>query len=558
MPNDLITLKALSLELTDALRDGRVDKVGMPSEDELVLLIRARGVNRLLYATCRSDMPRLHFTKTKLANMPVPPAFCMLARKRLTGGVVKEIKCLNEDRLIEITVLTRNELNDATITRVIVEIMGGASNIILADENFKIIDAVKRIMNEHSRPVFPGVEYTYPERHKKLLSDIEGVRQTVETHVGDPKGVYSEINGISKESATELLTLSAETEVENATRILVDMYHDKSYAPCIMYDGEKIIGYYAYPYRSVKDKYKVVPYSSLSEAMETYYSEGAEKARKNRETLSIKRKLKTLLTKVEKRLAEAKKTIEESAEKERFLELGEILKCNINRIKKGASIIECDDFYNTQRVKIALNPAISPKKNVEYYFKKYNKAKGAEAHARQEIEKNTELKEYLESIKASIENSDTTQEYEEIRLELDALIAPKKTASVHNPRKPKKTPPLRLKIDGYTVYIGKNNKQNEEVTFGLASGGDIWLHAKNYHGAHGIIIAENGPVPERVLEAVAEIVAYYSEAKTSPKAEVDYTRRKFVKKLGKPGLVTYTDYKTIVVTPKAPPSDNRF
>lgn len=557
MPNDLITLKALSHELTDALRDGRVDKVGMPSEDELVLLIRARGVNRLLYATCRSDMPRLHFTKTKLANMPVPPAFCMLARKRLTGGVVKNVTCLNEDRLIEITVLTRNELNDATTTRVIIEIMGGASNIILADENLKIIDAVKRVMNEHSRPVFPGVEYTYPERHKKLLSDADGVNETLLSNTGDPKGVYSEINGISKESASELIALSQEMGAKRASEILDDMYSTR-YEPCVMYDGEKLTGYYAYPYVSLANKYRVVPTISLSEAMEIYYSEGAEKARKNRETLSIKRKLKTLLTKVERRLAEAKKTIDESAEKERFLELGEILKCNMYRIEKSSSIIECDDFYNTQRVKIALNPAISPKKNVEYYFKKYNKAKGAEAYAKQEIEKNTELKEYLESIKVSIENSDTAPEFDEIRQELDALIAPKKTASVHNPKKPKKTPPLRLKIDGYTVYVGKNNKQNEEVTFGIATGGDIWLHAKNYHGAHGIIISENGPVPERVLVAVAEIVAYYSEAKESPKAEVDYTKRKFVKKLGKPGLVTYTDYKTLVVTPKAPLSDNRF
>lgn len=558
MPNDLITLKALSKELTDALADGRVDKVGMPSEDELVLLIRARGVNRLLYATCRSDMPRLHFTETKLANMPVPPAFCMLARKRLTGGVVKSIECLNEDRLIEITVLTRNELNDATITRVIIEIMGGASNIILADENLKIIDAVKRVMNEHSRPVFPGVKYTYPDRHKKLLSDTDGVRETLEKHIDDPKGVYSEINGISKESALELIALSKEVGPEHASEILDDMYSDARYAPCVMYDGEKLVGYYAYPYVSVKDKYRVVTTNSLSEAMETYYSESAEKARKNRETLSIKRKLKTLLARTEKRIAEANKTIEESAEKDRFLELGEILKCNMYRIEKGSSIIECDDFYNTQRVKIALNPAISPKKNVERYFKKYNKAKGAEAYARQEIQRETELKDYLESIKASIENSSTVAEYDEIRQELDALISPKKTASVHNPKKPKKTPPLRLKIDGYTVYVGKNNKQNEEVTFGLASGGDIWLHAKNFHGAHGVVIAENGPVPEHVLVSVAEIVAYYSEAKDNPKAEVDYTRRKFVKKLGKPGLVTYTDYKTLVVTPKAPPSDNRF
>ncbi len=552
MPNDLITLNALAKELTNALSDGRVDKVGMPSEDELVLLIRARGVNRNLYLTCRSDMPRLHFTKMKLTNMPVPPAFCMLARKRLTGGVVKEIKCLNDDRLVEITVLTRNELNDATVTRVIIEIMGGASNIILADENYKIIDAVKRVMNERSRPVFPGVAYTYPDKHKILLSDVENVGASLEKHSDDPKGVYSEINGISKETASELIALNRMFGTEKATRILSDASDSELYSPTVFYDGEKCVGYYVYPYFSAPETYTAKKAESLSEAMEEFYLEGATKEKKARDTQSIKRKLKTLLAKTEKHIAEAQKTLSESADKERFLELGEILKCNIYRIEKGSSIIECDDFYNTQRVKIALNPAISPKKNVERYFKKYNKAKGAEAYARQELIKMTELKDYLESIKTSIETSDSEAEYEEIRAELDALVSPKKTASTHNPKKPKKTPPLRLEIDGYTSYIGKNNKQNEEVTFAIAGGGDVWLHAKNYHGAHGIIIANNAQVPMHVIEKVAEVVAYYSEAKDNPKAEVDYTKRKYVKKLGKPGLVTYTDYKTIVVTPKQP------
>lgn len=554
MPNDLVTLKALAKELTDSLSDGRVDKVGMPSEDELVLLIRARGVNRNLYITCRSDMPRIHFTRSKQANMPVPPAFCMLARKRLTGGVVKEVKCLNEDRLLELTVLTRNELNDATVTRVITEIMGGASNIVLADENYKIIDSVKRVMNEHSRPVFPGVEYTFPARGKALLSDVTAVGATLES-APDVKSVYSAINGISKESAAEIIALDSRFGTQKACSVLDDLYASELYAPCTVYDGEKCVGYFAYPYFSLKEKCTTKPQESLSAAMDEYYAESAAKARKNRDTLSIKRKLKSLINKVEKRIAEAQKTLSESANKDRYLELGEILKCNMYRIEKGSSIIECDDFYNTQRIKIALNPAISPKKNVEHYFKKYNKAKGAEAYARQELIRETELRDYLESIKASIENSDTEAEYDEIRQELDAIISPKKTASVHNPKKPKKTPPLRLKIGEHVAYVGKNNKQNDEVTFGIADGGDIWLHTKQFHGAHGVIIAKNGEVPIRTILTVASIVAYYSEAKDNPKVEVDYTRRKYVKKLGKPGLVTYTDYKTVVVEP-TPPSDD--
>ncbi|MBO7156185.1 MAG: NFACT family protein, partial [Clostridia bacterium] len=418
MPNDLVTLKALSAEMNDALVGGRIDKIGMPSEEEIVLMIRAKGVNRYLYFCCRSDMPRVHFSTQKFVNTPVPPNFCMLLRKHLSGGAIERVITLNEDRLVEFTIMTRNELNDATRFRLIIEIMGGASNVILCNDEYKILDAVKRVMNEHSRTVFPQATYTYPSKSKALLTDIEAVKEVIES--ADVKKVYGQINGLSKESALELIAVSKDCGTECAAIRLNDMYTYKGFLPSTQYDENgKCIGFFAYPYISRKEKGSYKTEVDLSSAIEAFYRESAGEAKKHRDTLKLNQKLKALVTKTERRIKDNLRTIEDSKNKDKFRELGEILKCNIYRVERGMSIIKCDDFYNTCEVEIALDPTISPQKNVEKYFKRYNKAKGAENYAKAEITKLYELDEYLKSIKASIKLSSTEAEYKDIKAELD-------------------------------------------------------------------------------------------------------------------------------------------
>ena len=552
MPNDLVTLKALCAEMDDALIGGRIDKIGMPSEEEIVLMIRAKGVNRHLYFCCRSDMPRVHFSTQKYVNTPVPPNFCMLLRKHLSGGVIERVTTLNEDRLVEFTIMTRNELNDATRFRVIIEIMGGASNVVLCNDEYKILDAVKRVMNEHSRTVFPQASYTYPAKSKALLTDVEAVSEVVVSE--DVKKVYGQINGLSKESALELIAVSKESGSKVASTRINDLYRYEGYSPCTQYDESgKCIGFFAYPYLSRKEKGSYKNEVDLSSAIEAFYRDSALESKKHRDTLKLNQKLKALITKTERRIKDNLRTIEDSKNKDKFRELGEILKCNLYRVERGMSIIKCDDFYNTCEVEIPLDPTISAQKNVEKYFKRYNKAKGAENYAKAEITKLYELEEYLKSIKASIQTSSTDAEYKEINAELDALKkGGKKEVSdgkKKNPKLPKKTPPLTFEIGGFKVYVGRNNTQNDEVTFNVAEGGDLWLHTKTYHGSHGVILSHGKAVPDSVIERVAEVVSYYSEARDNPKAEVDYTLRKHVKKLGKPGLVNYVNYKTIVVKP---------
>ncbi len=553
MPNDLVTLKALASEMNDLLTQGKIDKIGMPSETEVLLVVRARGTNRALYFSARNDAPRVHFTQVRFPNTPTPPNFCMLLRKHVLGGTIESVKVLNEDRLFEFTIVARNELNDATTFRLIIEIMGGASNIILLKDDYTIIDAVKRVMNLESRVVFPGTKYTYPARSKALLNEVDKVREALKN--GDVKEVYSKVNGLSKESALELIEIAKVEGVEKACERFDNLYASADFSPVAQYDESgKCVGFFAYPYLSRNSKGEYKKTDTLSGAIDAFYKETGEQTKKTRDTLKLNQKLKALVTKTERRIRENNLTLSNSEQKERYLQLGEILKCNLYRVERGMSIIKCDDFYNTGVVEIALEPTISPQKNVERYFKRYNKAKGAEAYAKEELKRLLELEEYLKTIKVAIQNSSTEQEYAEINLELDALKkTPRVSEKEHhkkNPKKPKKTPPLSFELEGYKVYVGKNNMQNDEVTFTIGESSDTWLHVKTYHGAHGIIKNKGKPLPPRVLERVAEVVAYYSEARDGTKVEVDYTERKYVKKLGKIGLVNYVNYKTIVVKPK--------
>lgn len=556
MPNDMITLKALAKEICSSFREGRIDKVTAPSEDEIVVSLRARGANATLLLSCRAGMPRVHLCSEKQRTGQIPTPFCMVLRKYLCGSQIKSVTVLNEDRIVEMSVLSRNELNDVSEYRLITEIMGGSSNIILTDENYTVIDALKRTVGEKTRTVLPRHRYELPPRGKTLLNETGKIKEIIKNAPSDDavRTLCREINGLSKESAAELYALSDAIGAEKAAERMSDLYGYKGYSPCVAVapDG-KPKGFYAYPYLTLGEGVATVGCATLSEAMETYYSAGAAAQRKADDTRRLVKKLKALKSKALRHIEEAETVLAASAEKERYRELGEILKCNMYRIKRGSSIIICDDFYNTRSVEIALDPTISPQKNVERYFKKYMKAKGAESYAAEDKARSEELYDYLLTIETSIANCSSEAEYDEIDSELDSLAGKRRRSEKQrSARKPKKTPPLRFDVEGFTVYVGKNNAQNEEVTFSVASGNDMWLHVKNYHGAHGVIISRNSAIPESVIIRAAEAVAYYSEARGASSVEVDYTLRKYVKKLNRPGLVRYTDNKTVTVRPVCP------
>lgn len=554
MPNDYVTLKALTAELSDTLRGGRIDRVNLPAEREVALFLRAGHRNYTLLLSATGTTPHLRLTEEKLPNLPVAPTFCMVLRKHLTGGSVESVRLLNGDRIAAIEVRGKNELNDPVSLRLILEILGGGSNIVLTDGEGIVIDCMRRTFGETGRTAIPHRPYTYPQKRGIDLSDGAAVAEAASRPDFDLDAfVAGQLNGLAKESAAELIDLAKRQSLPEAARTFADLGQSALYQPCLLETQNGPAGFFAYPYRTMTEQgARFTPCRSLCEATEIFYAgRHAEAVRKQ--------KVKPLLTELKRQQKRLARRLEENAikrreceKKDEILQQAEILKCNIHRMERGKSIIDCFDFYNNREIRLAVSPELSPKKNIEKYFKRYAKAKGAERYAIAEREELATLSAYLASIAEAIENSATDAEFDEIGKELAALSSRGKNAvAPPSPkvRKEKKSPPLRLEADGYTVYLGRNNQQNEVVTFELASGGDVWLHAKDYHGAHAVIVT-NGSMPsDRTIADVAALVAHFSGARHNSKAEVDYTFKKFVKRLDRPGLVRYTNQKTLLVVP---------
>ena len=540
MPNDMITLKALGKELSETLNSGRINRIASLGNDSYLFTVRARGTNRALFLSAKSDTAGVYITESEHSADEIPNNFCMALRKRLIGGIMESFSVENEDRIIKIDILSRNELNDAKKYSLYAEIMGGASNLILVSDG-NIIDAAKRIINENSRPVYPGADYVLPPRGKILLSDPDAV--SVLDSSSTAKEVIYRLNGLSPESATELLRLRDSVGAAKALRQMNDMYSSAVYSPVAVPGSPN--AFYAYRYGNLTD---VKPFPTLSEAIDFC----RRKAVAERERSARARRSEKLISALEKKLlrhiAGSKKVLADNESGERYKELGEILKCNFYRLQKGMSIIECDDFYNSRSVKIELNPTFSPKKNIERYFKLYAKSKGAKRFAAEDLTRSEEALDRVKEIKTYIRNCKTEAEFSEIEQEILALSGKPKEQPNQKQRRPKKTPPYRLDFQGFRIYVGRNSVQNEKVTFELAAPDDIWLHAKNFHGGHGLIVTEGRSVPEAVILKAASIVARFSENCDSPRADIDYTLRKRVKRL-KGVRVTYTDYKTVSVKP---------
>jgi len=545
MPNDYMTLNALAGELHTSLANGRINRINMPADDEAILEIYTRSGSRTLVLCARKPVARLHLTGKKRGFSNTPPTFCMLLRKHLTGGEIAGVALLYGDRIAALDILSRNELHDLTRYRLILEI-GGSPNLILTDESGCIFDCTRRTTLDTARPLMPGLKYTPPAQNKPNLFCVpaDTLPQTATA-----AELLKNYVGISKETAAEIEYLSAVTPLPGVVGELSDLVHTQRFSPCALMADGKPVGYFAFPYVSYHNGV-FQKKDTLNEAIDAFYSENSDTDSGRRATAGLRQSVKKMLTKTEKKLIDNSNRMTECAEKDKYLETGELLKCNAYAVAPGQLSIEVYDFYHDCQRTVALDPVLSPIKNAAVYFKKYAKLKGAEAYAKKEHLTLLDTQEYLLNIWESLDNCANDAELAEITAEITALsgAAPKKGGKGSKKEKPSQ--PLKLEVGDFTVYLGKNNIQNDTVTFKLASGRDIWMHAKHYHGAHAVILTEGRDVPAAILARVASFVAFYSGARSSTTAEVDYTRRANVKHLGKPGLVTYAEYKTVNVKPE--------
>ena len=556
MPNDLINIKATATELNEMLSEGYIDKVTQPENDEVHFSVRIGGKNKLLVISASPQNPRMHLSASKKQNLFTPPSFCMFLRRYAQGGTIKSIKILNDDRIIDLSVCKKNEMLDNVTVHIIAELMGRYSNIIVSDESYIIMQALKIIPFEPStgRIIAPKVKYKFLEQKKLLPGDFKSLENLISenTFSGEEEEKYflSNISGYSLFTMKILLKKFHETDNHTSKDLLdffrqfYDICNSKIYSPClILNDNNEISDFSAITPSS--DNIKSISCQSLNEAMEKFYSERDKAERLKYFSKSVWKNIKNKVAKLTKKYELNKIKLSECEKSEEFKLKGELLLANIYKLKYGDKKVLLENYYdNNNLVEIKLDENLYPKQNIGNYFKSYNKLKKAkEIISQQQCDIERDL-EYYKSLEKSLEIAQTEDDIRDIEKELNP---PQKGTQNRKIRAEKPSSPIRYDINGKKLTVGKNNIQNERITFSESKNDDIWLHVKSAHGSHAIL---EGNASYDEIRIAAEITAFYSLS--SPvKTEIDYTLKKYVKRhpSKKIGLVNYTNYKTLNVLP---------
>ena len=563
MAMDGLSLAAAVAEAR-ALIGGRIDKIQQPDKDELVLAVRSGGGNYRLLLCASPEHCRLQLTGVKRENPIEAPAFCMLLRKRLSGGRIISIEQPNLDRSVYISIEAQNDLGDMVPYTLCAEIMGKYSNIILVSEKGIIMDAIKRVGVGMSnvRTILPGLEYVAPPSQEKadpMQAEPVDFYDTISGAVRPDKALSARFFGLAPSVAAKLLESVTqgrswkeltEQERQKAAEKLCDFYRGLSEgsfsaAMIIDHEGEPegVLPFIPYgcDYREM---------SSIGEALDSFYAETDIIQRMRRQGAGIRKTLQNNIERCKKKLAMQDEAISSEGDIEKLRLYGELLTANAYALQQGSSEAVVYNYYMDppEPIVIPLDSRLSPNDNAQKYYKKYQKAKAARDMAAEQREKTLEELEYLEG---QLDNLDKCTGDSELRELSDELM---NEGYIKRPkgkvqRLPASKPMCFVSSDGIEIYVGKNNRQNDMLTLKLAGPRDIWMHTKEIPGSHVIIKAEDPP--KQTLYEGALLAAYYSKGRGGENIPVDYTEKRYVKKPSgaKPGMVIYTTNRTAYVTP---------
>lgn len=535
MPIDGCFIHYLTNELNNEILNFKINKIYQPAPLEIVFQLRGKNsdgliLNKQLLISSKLDAPRIHLLTKKISNPEIPNNFCMLLRKYIERGVIKKIVQYQNDRLIEMHITAYNELDDENTFILIFEIMGRNSNIIVLNSEFTIIDAIRKLPPtfDNTRIILPHAKYTYPTISKSINPFVDEIPPVLES-----------MQGVSKPLLYSLSELKND-EIKN--------FLNQQIRP-VIYRTDKKKDFYAYP---LSNDYEVIStHKTLSNMLEEYYDESLKTVNFNGIELEklIKKELKKAVlkhTNLQNDLAKAKENV-------KYSHIGILLQSNLYMVKKGDSKVKVFDYINTnQDIEIELNPLLDPSQNLKAIFNKSKKANNALTEVSKQIEKVLNEITYLNTLLFQISISNNN-DLEEIKNEL-MLNGYLKQSSKFK-KKQYKLDFLTYKIDDVTIYVGKNNTQNDYLTHKLASSNDYWFHVKDIPGSHVIVkVPENNPnyiLTEKIIRTSANIAAYYSSAKTSSSVPVDYTKVRNLKKVPgyKGSFVTLTNQKTIYIDP---------
>lgn len=580
MSFDGIVVKSVTYELLNLLNNGKIEKIYQPENDEIILSIRNGSNNYKLLISASSSNPRIYITNETKTNPMTPPMFCMLLRKHIQSGRINDIYQYSMDRVICIDIQSLDELGVLSTKTLIIEIMGKHSNIILIDKNTKrIIDSVKRVPASLSsiRQILPGLEYKNPPSQDKLspfdLSKEDFINLINKCEKGMPiyKMLYGNIIGLSPLLAKEICyranldDISIVEQLQNnyADNLYIsfkkfysDIYNNMFFPTIVNnQENDEIIAFSAIHILQYGN-FPKIHFSSINELLENFYIIRDKIDRIKHKSSDLRKSISVKLDRTLNKLAKQKEELLEAEEREIFRIYGDLLTANLHKIEKKQNSIILENFYkeNLEEVHISLDPRLSPIQNAQKYYKKYNKLKNAYKLVSEQIVKTQEEVDYLENVLISLENCTELRELEEIREELfnEGYIKRSSTKVKKKEKEVSSSPHHFISSDGYDIYIGKNNKQNDHLTLKLANKEDIWMHTKNIPGSHVIIKKKECQVPKDTIIEAAKLAAYHSKAKLSSNVPVDYTERRNVKKpsSAKPGMVIYDYYNTIYVTPE--------
>lgn len=576
MALDGLVLANIVSELKNTLIGGRIDKIYQIEKEDILLTIRNNGVTHKLLLTANSNYPRLHLSTLAKNPSQDPPMFCMLMRKHLGGGKLLHIIQPDLERIVEFHIEATNELGDKETKKLIIEIMGRHSNIILTKENDVILDSIKHISNDKSsvREILPNRLYQRPPHNEKLnpltISEDSFMDKLKATDLPLFKGLYMNFNGlspmicheichnagVSSETSTFAASPHDYTNLFSSFMTTLDAIHTEAFSPILYKDASEIPqDFYCLPVTLYKDL-TAEPYPSMSELLEYYFFEKSTRFNVAQKTGDIKKLIHNFIDRSIRKKAIQEKALEECSHKELYKIYGELLTAYAHQIPPQANHFTTLNYYTEpyEEITIPLETNKTAIQNAQAYFKLYNKAKRTELAATAQLASIKEDLDYLASILLSLDLLETKEDIAELRSELVQMGYLKKKKSSKKELRPKKQLPyLHFKSSkGHDIYVGKNNYQNDELTIKFAKANDLWLHIKDGPGSHVIVKhLDTAPIDEDVILEAATLAAYHSSGKMSSHVPIDYTLRKNVKKVpnAKPGMVIYTHFKTLFVTP---------
>lgn len=571
MAFDGITIANIVSELNRTIVGGKINKIAQPEADELMITVKNNRTQYRLFLSASASLPLIYLTGENKQGPLTAPNFCMLLRKHIGSARILSVTQPGLERILIFELEHLNELGDICRKKLIVEIMGKHSNIIFCQEDDTIIDSIKHISANMSsvREVLPGRTWFIPHTQDKMDPLSMSREAFTETVFGKNlpvfKAIYTSLTGFSPLIAEELCVRSGidpkrqaqeleETEKETlwqTTDDLVDRIRRQDFSPVIVYQEEEPLEFAAFPLTKYQDQ-KSVSYESISQVLESYYSMKNKITLIRQKSADLRRIVTTAIERTSKKYELQQKQQKDTEKKEKYRIYGELLNTYGYYLEEGARSLEALNYYTNEMITIPLDEHLSAAENAKKYFDRYTKLKRTEEALNELLEETRSDLEHLESIRTSLDIALDEDDLVEVREELMEYGYLRRKGSSGKKKKIVSRPFHYRSSDGFDIYVGKNNFQNDELSFKIASGNDWWFHAKGQPGSHVIVKSNGEELPDRTFEEAARLAAFYSKGRQAPKVEIDYTQKKNLKKPNgaKPGFVIYHTNYSMIAEPK--------